>query len=57
MSRIGLIGLGAEVVVTMLPSWPQAKEVTHDPFGMIGTVKAAGTPGVPYLEFIAAHGL
>ena len=42
---------GAEVVITMLPDWPQVEEVSHGPFGIFQTVKATGTPGVLFIDF------
>jgi len=42
---------GAEVVITMLPDWPQVEEVSRGPFGIFQTVKAAGTPGVLFIDF------
>jgi 2-hydroxy-3-oxopropionate reductase len=42
---------GAEIVITMLPDWPQVEEVSHGPFGIFQTVKAAGTPGVLFIDF------
>jgi 2-hydroxy-3-oxopropionate reductase len=41
----------AEIVVTMLPDWPQVQEVTTGPFGIFETVRAAGTPGVLWIDF------
>jgi 2-hydroxy-3-oxopropionate reductase len=41
----------AEVVVTMLPDWPQVLEVASGPFGIIKTLEAAGTSGVLYIDF------
>ena len=42
---------GAEIVITMLPDWPQVEEVSRGPFGIFQTVKAAGTPGVLFIDF------
>ena len=41
----------AEVVVTMLPDWPQVQEVASGPFGIFETVRAAGHRGVLYIDF------
>jgi 2-hydroxy-3-oxopropionate reductase len=41
----------AEVVVTMLPDWPQVREVALGPFGILKTLEAAGTSGVLYIDF------
>lgn len=41
----------AEVVVTMLPDWPQVEEVALGPFGIFETLKAAGARGVLYIDF------
>jgi 2-hydroxy-3-oxopropionate reductase len=42
---------GAEIVVTMLPDWPQVDEVVRGPAGVFDTIRAAGTPGVLYIDF------
>ncbi len=42
---------GAEIVITMLPDWPQVEEVTRGPSGIFETVRAAGTSGVLYIDF------
>jgi 2-hydroxy-3-oxopropionate reductase len=42
---------GAEIVVTMLPDWPQVEEVVRGPAGVFATVQAAGIPGVLYIDF------
>ena len=42
---------GAEIVVTMLPDWPQVEEVVRGPSGVFDTVRAAGIPGVLYIDF------
>jgi 2-hydroxy-3-oxopropionate reductase len=42
---------GAEIVATMLPDWPQVEEVSHGPFGIFQTVRAAGSSGVLYIDF------
>jgi 2-hydroxy-3-oxopropionate reductase len=41
----------AEIVVTMLPDWPNVEEVTLAPFGIFETIGTARTPGVLYIDF------
>jgi 2-hydroxy-3-oxopropionate reductase len=41
----------AEIVVTMLPDWPNVEEVTLAPFGIFETIRTARTPGVLYIDF------
>jgi 2-hydroxy-3-oxopropionate reductase len=40
-----------EVVVTMLPDWPQVEDVALGSFGIFETLKAAGARGVLYIDF------
>jgi 2-hydroxy-3-oxopropionate reductase len=41
----------AEIVVTMLPDWPQVEEVALGPAGIFDTVRAASTQNVLYIDF------
>ena len=41
----------AEIVITMLPDWPQVEEVTRGQAGIFETLRAAGTPSVLYIDF------
>jgi 2-hydroxy-3-oxopropionate reductase len=41
----------AEIVITMLPDWPEVEEVSQGPFGIFETVKAIGAPGLLYIDF------
>ena len=41
----------AEIIITMLPDWPQVEEVTRGPAGIFETLRATGTPSVLYIDF------
>ena len=41
----------AEIVITMLPDWPEVEEVSQGPFGIFETVKAMGAAGLLYIDF------